>query len=222
VADWSEEDFLNIAASDEFFVYAIRRPNYQNDRIWAKSIEDIEADERYQEIVRYPTCIGIFVMFTARKMLWVLKEQGESWNGQYFRETILKENVIPFLRNPENVIDNEKVIFLHDKASCMKANATQHLLEDEGVNFWGNDIWSGNSPDLNPAEHIGAIIKDKVEDLMAREDRGVRLHKDVLKRNLENVLKSLENDSDLFVDLLFNMKKCFDACRVAQGGHFEI
>jgi hypothetical protein len=74
-------------------------------------------------------------MFTARKMLWVLKEQGESWNGQYFRETILKENVIPFLRNPENVIDNEKIIFLHDKASCMKANATQYLLEDEGVKF---------------------------------------------------------------------------------------
>ncbi len=48
---------------------------------------------------------------------------------------------------------------------------------------------------MNTAEHIGAIIKDKVEELMAREDRGIRLHKDVLKTNLENVLKSLENDS---------------------------
>ncbi|CAF1358264.1 unnamed protein product, partial [Rotaria sp. Silwood1] len=53
----------------------------------------------------------------------------------------------------------------------MKANATQHLLEDENVNFWGNSIWPGNSPDMNPAENIGAIIKDKVEELMANEDR---------------------------------------------------
>ena len=53
----------------------------------------------------------------------------------------------------------------------MKANATQHLLEDEDVNFWGNSIWPGNSPDMNPAENVGAIIKDKVEELMANEDR---------------------------------------------------
>jgi hypothetical protein len=57
---------------------------------------------------------------------------------------------------------------------------------------------------------------------MAREDWGIRLHKDLLKTNLENVLKSLENDSHLSVDLLCNMKKCFHACRVAEGGHFEI
>jgi hypothetical protein len=30
------------------------------------------------EIVRDATCIGIFVMFTAKKLLWVLKEQGQA------------------------------------------------------------------------------------------------------------------------------------------------
>ena len=74
---------------------------------------------------------------------------------------------MPFLRDPFNVLDTDEVIFLHDKAPCMKANATQHLLEDEDMNFLGNSIWPGNSPDMNPVENIGAIIKDKVEELMA-------------------------------------------------------
>jgi len=72
--DWTETDFLHLCPSDEFFVYSIRKPNHQNDRIYAKRIEDISADERYRELVRNPTCIGIFLMFSAKKLTWVLKE----------------------------------------------------------------------------------------------------------------------------------------------------
>jgi hypothetical protein len=56
--DWTEEDFLNLAPSDEFYVWTVRRSNYQNDRVWAKSIEDIEDDERYREMVKNQVCIG--------------------------------------------------------------------------------------------------------------------------------------------------------------------
>ena len=97
LTDWNEEDFLHPASSDEFHVRVIRRPNYQkNDRIWAKSVDNIEEDERY------------------------------------FRDIILIKNVMPFLKNES--------IFVHDKAPCMRANQTQHLLQDNGVKFWGNDI----------------------------------------------------------------------------------
>jgi transposase len=219
VADWTEEDFLHIAPSDEFYVYVIRKPNHQNDRIWAKNIEDISNDERYREMVQDTKCIGIFVMFTAKKLLWILKEQGQSWDGVYFREIILQQHVIPFLRDPNNVLDTNEVTFLHDKAPCMKANATQHLLEDEDVKFWGNSIWPGNSPDMNPAENLGAIIKDKVEELMANEDRQNRYSYHALKINIENTLKDLEDDTDLFIDLLCSMRKRFDALKAARGGH---
>jgi hypothetical protein len=219
VDDWTEEDFMNMAPSDEFFVYATRKPNHKNDRIWAKSIEGISTDEIYREVVHNPTCIGIFVMFTAKKLLWVLKEKGESWNCVYFREIIIQQHVIPFLRDPINVLDTNEVTFLHDKAPCMRANATQHLLEVEGVKFWGNSIWAGNSPDMNPAEHIGAIIKDKVEELMASEDRRNRFSYDILKTKIEKTLKNLENKTDLFVDLLCSMRKRFDALKAAEGGH---
>jgi hypothetical protein len=36
------------------------------------------------------------------------------------------------------------------------------LLRENNVDFWGNDVWPGNSPDMNPAEHFGVIIKDEV------------------------------------------------------------
>jgi len=33
VDDWTEEDFLHVAPSDEFYIYVVRKPNHQNDRI---------------------------------------------------------------------------------------------------------------------------------------------------------------------------------------------
>lgn len=53
-------------------------------------------------------------------------------------------------------IDPDEIIFVHNKVSYMRANQIQHLLQD-------NDVWPGNSPDLNMAEDIGTIIKDEVE-----------------------------------------------------------
>ncbi|CAF1443773.1 unnamed protein product [Adineta ricciae] len=144
--DWNEEDFLHPAPSDEFYVWVVRQPNYQNDRIWAKSIDNIEEDKRYREIVKNQVCIGIFVIFTAKKLRWVIKDKGESWAGQYFRDKILTENVIPFLKSNKNVIDPDEVIFIYDKAPCMRAYPTQHLLQENNIKFWGNEIWTGNSP----------------------------------------------------------------------------
>ena len=112
-----------------------------------------------------------------------------------------------------------EVTFPHGKAPCMKANATQHLLEDEGVKFWGNSIWPGNNLGMNPAENIGAIIKEEVEELMASEDYQNRYSSDVLETNVENVLTNVEDDTDLFIDLLCPMRKRFDALKAAREVH---
>ncbi len=74
-----------------------------------------------------------------KKLHWVLKDKHESWTGQYFRDIILIQHVFPFLKDEENVIDVNIVIFVHDKTPCMRANMTQHLLQDNNINFWGND-----------------------------------------------------------------------------------
>ena len=74
---------------------------------------------------------------------------------------------------------------------------------------------------MNPAENVGAIIKDKVEELMANEDRRDRYNCDTLKTNLENTLQDLEDDTDLFSDLLCSMRKRFDALKTTDGDHMK-
>ncbi len=87
------------------------------------------------------------------------------------------------------------------------------------MKFWGNSIWPGNIPDMKPAENIGAIIKNKVEEQMTSEDRRNRYNYDVFKTNIENTLKDLEDDTDLAIDLLCSTRKRFNTLKAAQGGH---
>lgn len=216
---WGEYDFIHLAPSDEFFVWTVRRPNYQNDRVWSLSLEDVQNDERYQELSAWPQCIGIFICFTAVKLMWVIKDDGASWDGAYYRQSILTENVIPFLSDPRNVLDPSEVVYLHDNAPCHKANATQALLKDSEIDFFDRTQWPGNSPDLNVAEDIGSILMDKVESLMIAENGANRTSKVVLLQHLENVLHELQNETELFENLLKSYPQRLRAVREANGGH---
>ena len=219
VKDYTEEDFLQFAFSDEFFIYAIRKPNHQNDRIWALEPGDIREEEHYRNVVHSPTCVGIFLMFTAKRMLWVIKEQGQSWDGDYFRRVVLQRHVIPFLNDPDNVLVVGETTFVHDRAPCMKANQTQQYLKNKGIPFWGNDLWPGNSPDFNPTENLGEIVKNRVEEKMHKEIAPGRYSKETLLQNLDAVLEALEYDEDLFQSLLCSMPERLRQAREAQGGH---
>ena len=55
-------------------------------------------------------------MFSVKRFFWFIKKEDHSWNREYFRETILKELVIPFFKSKETVISLGDAIFLHDKA----------------------------------------------------------------------------------------------------------
>ena len=83
-------DYRRFLSSDEFYVWTVRRPNYQNDRIWMRSIEDIE---RCCEMAKNQPCIGVFIMFTWKRLLWVTKDKCESWTDQYFHDIILAQNL---------------------------------------------------------------------------------------------------------------------------------
>jgi len=64
----------------------------------------------------------------------------------------------------------QEICFLHDKAPCFNAMATQELLRQSGIDLFNNSEWPGSSPHLNPAEDLGAITKDRVEDRMLNEE----------------------------------------------------
>ena len=215
--EWDTNDFLHLACSDEFFIYTVRKPNTKNDVIWATNKEDIDEDERFREMVKFPECIGVFLCFTAKRCMWVVKDKGQSWDGEYFRENVLKGAVIPFLQDPENVISVEDVTFLHDKAPCFKALKTQDLLRKSKVDFFSSNEYPGGSPDLNACEHLGSILKDRVEE---------RLHPvagipsfDVLEREVISVLTAMEEETSLFVRLLESYPRRVKAVVAANGGH---
>ncbi|CAG0878629.1 unnamed protein product [Darwinula stevensoni] len=186
LSEWDQESFLHLAASDKFFVYVTRKPNSQNNRIWSKTPEDIPDEEHYQELLKTPNCMGTFVLFTARHLMW-------SWDSAYFWEEILSNRVIPFLKDPQNVLDIDQVTFLHDKALCMKALWTQQLLKDNNIDFFGNEEWLGNSPDFNVCEHIGSILKDQVERRMLAEppvpDSAARQWSNTLKQEATQTIE---------------------------------
>ena len=119
--EWDESSFLVLAVSNEFLVYVTRGPNFQNNRICSLTPDEIPEEERHRKLIKSPECVGVFVLFTARWMMWVIKLRGQSWNGDYFWEKISTERVIPFLQDPQNVLDVTQVTFLHNKALCMKA-----------------------------------------------------------------------------------------------------
>jgi hypothetical protein len=80
----------------------------------------------------------------------------------------------------------------------MRANKTQHLIQDNNVKFWFNDIWPGNSPDLNVVQHIGILIKDEVGQKMLSETGDPHYLEETLKIHISDVLTKMENDTDLF------------------------
>ena len=215
--EWDVSDFLHLAPSDEFFIYSTRKPNSKNDIIWARNISDIDDTERYREIVNFPDCLGIFLCFTAKRLMWIIKNKGQSWDGQYFRETVLTEGVFPFLRDAENVISVKDVTYLHDKAPCFKALETQELLRNSAIDFFSSSEYPGSSPDLNACEHLGSILKDKVEEHLLQIDGIPSL--DVLERELITVLSDMEFDSGLFVRLLESYPSRMTAVVEAHGGH---
>lgn len=218
LSEWDVDDFLHLAPSDEFFIYCVRKPNNKNDIVWARSPDEIDDDIRYRKLVKFPKCIGIFLCFTSKKLMWVLKDDGQSWNGAYFRD-ILNSDVIPFLRSRQNVLSVKDVTFLHDKAPCFKALETQNLLKRSKIDFFANDEWPGSSPDLNAAEHLGALLKQRVEDAMLNRPYRDQNDIEILKIELNTVLKEMENDTDLFETLLMSYPKRIQAVIDVNGGN---
>ncbi|CAF0818695.1 unnamed protein product, partial [Didymodactylos carnosus] len=106
----------------------------------------------------------------------------------------------------------------YDNAPCYKANATQQLLKNSGIDFFDRTEWPGSSPDLNVAENVGSILMDKVESLMISE-RGPTNSSVVFLEHLQNVLHELKNEKELFESLLKSYPQRLKAVRKANGGH---
>jgi len=94
---------------------------------------------------------------------------------------------------------------------------TQDLLRKSKVDFFSSNEYPGGSPDLNACEHLGSILKDRVEERLHPVD-GIPSF-DVLEREVISVLTAMEEETSLFVRLLESYPRRVKAVVAANGGH---
>jgi len=213
----------NMIFIDEFFIYHLTKCNTKNDVIWAKSRDDIPNDIAYNKYPKNSQCVGICVAISSVAVWYDIKEEGQSWDGNYFRTKIIP-SIKEWANKPNNVPDPSKMIIQHDCCPGWKAHTTQSLLvqcfgmahfipqlDDEA-----NPIprWPGNSPDMNPVENFGSIFKEKTEELIDR------CNTEVNKAKLLQLVERAINESAQTECLLKNLVRSFQTrCqKVIDGG----
>src|SRR5688572_29384259 len=88
-----------------------------------------------------------------------LIEPGVKVNGQYYRDVLLKQGLLPDIRD----ITEEYFIFQQDSAPAHRARHTVALLETETPDFIPPTLWPPNSHDLNPVDYkIWSVIQEQV------------------------------------------------------------
>lgn len=106
-----------------------------------------------------------------------------------------KENIIQFLKNPDNKIDPHDVCFLHGKASWFKKNATREFLKNSGSDSFSNSQYHGVSHILNISEYFGVVLKYYVESPIIGElDR-----RNTLFYRFTATLLDMAEDTSLFL-----------------------
>ncbi|CEF71090.1 Hypothetical protein SRAE_X000041700 [Strongyloides ratti] len=218
VKSFNNNNFMQFVFSDEFFIYILKETKNKSERICINEINDIDTSKKLKLVQKNSICIGIFLMFTGKRLMWMITENDQKWDGDFFRNVILLENVIPFLNNSNNVFNKNEIVFVHDRSSWMKANATQYFLKNHNINFWGNDTWPEDSPDLNPAKTFREILKNKMELLINKGEKFCQNSIEDLKIRLKKVLKELEYDQILFQNLLLSMSELFRQIRENNDG----
>ena len=121
-------------------------------------------------------------------------------------------------------IPNDDVVFLHDRAPCMSTLETQKLITDKGIDFFGNSVWPGNSPNLNPTENLGAIVKQRVEENFLHFGRSPTLSFGELDsvKILQSLLRSMRSRLDADQTSGGGYTKCQNFWIFAIFSHFSI
>ena len=76
--------------------------------------------------------------------------------------------------------------------NSLKALRTQNLLKDNNIDFFGNEEWPGNSPDLNACKNVGSILKDEVEKTVLSEPLATRYTRTKMEEHIDALLRGTE------------------------------
>ena len=82
--------------------------------------------------------------------------------------------------------------------------------------FSGYGRWPGKSPDMNPAESVGAIMQERVERALLDVDPK-DIDRDLLLETTTKVLEDLKTYRNLFRKLLHSFRRRLDLVKAAGG-----
>ena len=133
---------------------------------------------------------------------------GVKVNGQYYRDTLLKEELLPDMRDI-----SEFCIFQQDNAPAHRAHATVDLLSTETPAFIPPTLWPPNSPDLNPVDYkLWLVIQQQVYKVKVN-------NVDELRQRIQTVWDEL--DQRVIDKAIKQWRTRLRACVKAKGGHSE-
>jgi transposase len=137
--------------------------------------------------------------------------------GQNYRQDILPVYIRACSRTSDSVAIDEKTLFeepaaavlMQDGAPAHTARATLALASQAFETLWSKGIWPGNSPDLNPIEHVWGRLQESVfiePRPRNREELIARVHWSWKSINLE-----------LTKSLVYSFKGRIEQCFERQG-----
>ena len=95
----------------------------------------------------------------------------------------------------------------------------RHIVVDF-FRFSGYGRWPGKSPDMNPAESVGAILQESVEDELIEKDPATITREDLV-RAVTKSLRRLERNTALFTNLLRSFRHRLDLVKAAGGKNID-
>jgi len=198
--------------TDEKLFTVASPSNTQNDRLYVAvgtRKRDIAADRllRTRPTFSKSLMVSVGVSSLGRTSIHFV-EPGVKINGQYYRDVLLMEDLLPEIRE-----FSEFYIFQQDGAPAHRARETVALLTNETSDFIIPTLWPPNSPDLNSVDYkIWAcmqemVYKTKVRDVEDLRKRIMQAWNDLDQRIIDSAVRE--------------WRKRLRACVEAKGGQFE-
>lgn len=207
---WSFNEFKHVIWSDESVFELQQKPNRQNDRVWAKSGDQVPRIET----VKQPAKLMVWGGMTAQGLteLHVVPPK-QTVNTAYYVSEILEGSLKPAIkrtRKTGGVTERKLVdpmssaIFMQDGAPAHTAKRSQEWCEEHLPKFWGKGEWPGNSPDLNPIENLWALLKESLN----QQEPATSLNQ--LERRLKKAWGEISTDTlrNLVTSMPSRIQKC--------------
>jgi hypothetical protein len=187
--------------------------NLQNDRVYAPVLSkkrDVAANRLLRTRSTFSKSVMVSVAVSklgCSELIFV--EPGTEVNGQYYREFLLSDQLLPAIRR----IAGDVYTFQQDSAPAHRARETIALLQRETPDFISPELWPPNSPDLNPVDYrIWGILQERVYQKSVK-------NVDELKLRLIEAWSGIQQSViDQAID---QWRVRLNACVKAEGQHFE-